>query len=292
MCDMSDIKTFGIIGGDKRQLYLAQSLINDGLGVILAGFGKLRDRGFSSLSGAEAAVLYSDAVILPLPSVRADRSINAPFSEKSIFLSDGQQELLCKKPVFAAMRGRLIRAYPKLENAHVYDYAARDDFAVLNAVPTAEGALEAAMREYDGTVAGSRSLVTGFGRIGKALSARLRSLGSCVTVCARKPADLAYIETLGYRAEDITALYDARGYDLIFNTVPAVIFGEAMLRNTDKNALLFDLASLPGGVDFECAADLGINAVRALSLPGKCSPKTAGEIIKKTVYSIIKEGKR
>ena len=287
-----NIKTFGIIGGDKRQLFLAQSLLEDGCGAILAGFGKLREHGFRALSGVEAAVLYSDAVILPLPSVRADRSINAPFSEKSIVLSEEQQALLCKKPVFAAMSDRLFRAYPMLKNASVYDYASRDDFAVLNAVPTAEGALELAMQEYEGTLWGSRSLVTGFGRIGKALARRLSSLGSSVTVCARKASDLAFIETLGYTAGDFSSLGDARGYDLIFNTVPAMVFDEALLRKTDKTALLFDLASLPGGVDFESAAALGIDARRALSLPGKCAPKAAGEIIKKTVFSIIKEGKR
>ena len=42
-------------------------------------------------------------------------------------------------------------------------------------------------------------------------------------------------------------------------------------------------------VDFDTAEKLGIYAVRALSLPGKCAPKTAGEIIKTTVFDIIKE---
>ena len=59
--------------------------------------------------------------------------------------------------------------------------------------------------------------------------------------------------------------------------------------NTDTNTLIIDLASLPGGVDFDTAEKLGIYAVRALSLPGKCAPKTAGEIIKTNVFDIIKE---
>ena len=286
------IKTFGIIGGDKRQLFLAESLLSDGYQVILAGFGKLREKGFDNLSGVEAAVLYSDAVILPLPSVRTDKSINAPLATRSIFFSESEQESLCEKPVFAAMRDRLLRAYPKLEGAAVYDYAARDDFAILNAVPTAEGAVELAMSAYEGTIFGSRSLVVGFGRIGKLLAKMLSSLGSEVTVCARKPADFAYIEALGYRPKNTQTLSFACGYDLIFNTVPALIFDEKLLRNTDKTALLIDLASLPGGVDFESARTLGIDARRALALPGKCAPKSAGEIIKKTVFSIIEEVKR
>ena len=286
---MSDLKTFGIVGGDKRQLYLAQSLLQDGYNVILAGFDALRDQGLSSLSSVDAALLYSDAVILPLPSVRADKTLNAPHAPQPILFSELQQRLLCEKPVFAAMRDRLLRAYPALEEAPLFDYAARDDFAILNAVPTAEGAVELAMREYEGTIFGSRSMVVGFGRIGKLLAKMLKNLGSDVTVCARKPSDFAYIEALGYRAKNTAALSVVHGYDLVFNTVPALIFDEKLLRNTDKATLLTDLASLPGGVDFESARALGVNAHRALALPGKCAPKSAGEIIKKTVFSIIKE---
>lgn len=288
----NNIKTFGIIGGDKRQLFLAQSLLCDGYNIILAGFGKLREKGFENLSSVEAAVLYSDAIILPLPSVRADKSVNAPLATRSIFFSDSELEVMCQKPVFAAMRERLIRAYPKLDGGEVFDYAARDDFAILNAVPTAEGAIEVAMREYEGTVFGSRSLVVGFGRIGKILAKMLKALGSDVTVCARKPSDFAYIEALGYKAKNTSSLSLVHGYDLVFNTVPALIFDESLLKNTDKSTLLIDLASLPGGVDFESARKLDIDAHRALSLPGKCAPKSAGEIIKKTVFSIIEEVNR
>lgn len=286
------MQTFGIIGGDKRQLFLAQSLLSDGYQVILAGFDKLREQGFDSLSGVEAAVLYSDAVILPLPSVRVDKSINAPMSGRSLFFSEREQAELCRKPVFAAMRDRLLRAYPKLEDARVYDYAAREDFAVRNALPTAEGAVELAMRTYEGTLAGSRTLVTGFGRIGKLLAKLLHALGAEVTVCARKPADLAMIAALGYRPVDTRRLTEVRGFDVVFNTVPALLFDEKLLQHTDRTTLLIDLASLPGGVDFESAHRLEIDAQRALGLPGKCAPKTAGEMIKTTVLTMIEEGNR
>ena len=48
------IKTFGIIGGDKRQLFLAESLLRDGCQVILAGFNRLREQGFENLDLREA----------------------------------------------------------------------------------------------------------------------------------------------------------------------------------------------------------------------------------------------
>ena len=68
-----------------------------------------------------------------------------------------------------------------------------------------------------------------------------------------------------------------------------MIFDKDLLMNTDRNTLIIDLASAPGGVDFEAAHKFRLDAVRALSLPGKCAPKTAGEIIKTTVFNIIEE---
>ena len=52
---------------------------------------------------------------------------------------------------------------------------------------------------------------------------------------------------------------------------------------------MIDLASLPGGVDFSAAQELGLKAVQALSLPGKTAPESAAEIIKQTVYTILEE---
>ena len=284
---MSNIKTFAILGGDKRQLFLADSLVRDGYSVIMGGFDNLLSIGEITMADVKTAITYCDAAIFPLPSVRTDGSLNTPFSDKSIFLSDREQRILLEKPIFAAMSDKLLKAYPTLKSADVYDYAARNDFAILNAVPTAEGAIEAAMKSFEGTISGSKTMVVGFGRIGKVLARALKSLDSEVTVCARSAGDLAYIKALGYRAQKTERLHVVSGYDIVFNTVPALIFDEELLKNTERNTLIIDLASLPGGVDFEAAKALGIDAQRALSLPGKCSPKSAGEIIKNTVLNMM-----
>ena len=198
-------------------------------------------------------------------------------------------EIILKKPVFTTMKSRFLKAYPRLSDGEIFDYGARDDFAILNALPTTEGAIECAMREYEGTISGSKCLVAGFGRIGKILAHKLVLLGANVTVSARKPSDLAYVKALGYNALNTENLRTVKRFDIAFNTIPKLIFDRELLMNTDTNTLIIDLASLPGGVDFDTAEKLGIYAVRALSLPGKCAPKTAGEIIKTTVFDIIKE---
>ena len=73
------------------------------------------------------------------------------------------------------------------------------------------------------------------------------------------------------------------------STVPAPVLGKERLVLVDKNAVLIDLASMPGSIDFDEAESLGIRAERALGLPGKFAPKTAGEIVKETVLNILSE---
>lgn len=285
----SDITTFGIVGGDKRQLFLAKSISDSCYDVILGGFDKLQSTGAITLADVKTAIFESDAVIFPLPSVRADGSINTPFSDRTVILDEDEIEALLHKPVFVSMREKFLKAYPKLKDARVFDYASKEEFAILNALPTAEGAVECAMSRFEGTISGSKCMIVGFGRIGKILARTLKSLDADVTVCARKESDFAYISALGYKARNTRNLKSVQGYDIVFNTVPAMIFDKTLLMNTDRNTLIIDLASLPGGVDFEVAHKFNTDAVRALSLPGKCAPRTAGEIIKTTVFNIIEE---
>lgn len=286
---MNDIKSFGIIGGDKRQLFLAKAIYDSGYSVMLGGFDRLQSTGNLVLGDIKAVAAKCDVLILPVPSVRADGSINTPFSDECTVLDDELIGILIKKPVFIAMKDKFLKAYPQFEKAEIFDYAAKDEFAILNALPTAEGAVEVAMNKFEGTIAGSRCLITGYGRIGKVLAEMLKNLKAEVTVSARKPSDMAFAQAFGYDEINTNKMSDVRNFDLVFNTVPSMIFNRELLLNTDKNTIIIDLASLPGGVDFEAAHILGIDAVRALALPGKCAPKTAGEIIKKTVFNTIEE---
>ena len=68
-----------------------------------------------------------------------------------------------------------------------------------------------------------------------------------------------------------------------------MIFDERVLKIVRGDALIIDLASKPGGVDFDAGKKLGINVIWALSLPGKTAPDSAGEIIADTVMNIINE---
>lgn len=161
---------------------------------------------------------------------------------------------------------------------------------IPNAVPTAEGAIEIAIAETPFTIHGSKSLVLGYGKIGKILSKDLYALGAQTYVEARKYADLAMIEGHGYEPLPLDNLKDhIHEFDIIFNTIPSLILDDEILTKVKKDALIIDLASKPGGIDFDAAKAYGLKVIWALSLPGKIAPVSSGAIIKDTIMNIIKE---
>ena len=54
------------------------------------------------------------------------------------------------------MAEKLIATSRIWKDIDLLDYSQQEDFAINNAVPTAEGAIEIAMREYSGTINGSK----------------------------------------------------------------------------------------------------------------------------------------
>lgn len=94
-------------------------------------------------------------------------------------------------------------------------------------------------------------------------------MGAQTYVEARKYADLAMIEGHGYEPLELCNLNkEIHKFDIIFNTIPSLILDDEILANVKKDALIIDLASKPGGVDFEAAKAYGVKVIWALSLPG------------------------
>ena len=271
-----------VVGGDQRQARLAQLLAEDGHTVTTYG-----------LTGEDCSwkgIGKADCVILPLPVTGENGMLNTPLTEEKVPLCEVLDELSPEQVICA---GRVTPEAAALANARgliLRDYFSREELAVANAVPTAEGAIQLAMEELPITLCDARVLVIGFGRIGKLLARRLSGLGARVTVSARTCRDLAWIEALGYGAERTDQLAGwLCGYDVIFNTVPARVMQEPLLADLSPDCLVIDLASRPGGVDQAAAERLGVKVIWALSLPGKVAPVTAGKAIRDTIYHMLRE---
>jgi dipicolinate synthase subunit A len=169
-----------------------------------------------------------------------------------------------------------------------------EGFEMKNAYISAEAATSIAMNSLSKNIRGAKIAVTGFGRISKHLCRLLSLLGADVTACARRLSDLVYAETLGYATLMIKGerWCDslAKGYDMIFNTVPDRIFDRVFLSSADKKTLMVELASAPGGFDIGAAQEFGSNLSWALSLPGKYAPESAGKLIAECVEALLDSG--
>ena len=98
----------------------------------------------------------------------------------------------------------------------------------------------------------------------------LNGIGSKVYCEARKPQDIAWIEAYGYNAIQLGNLDEnLNKFDFIFNTIPYVILNKPQLDLLNPNCIIIDLASKPGGIDFEYAKNIGIKTNWALGLPRK-----------------------
>lgn len=283
-------KTFAVVGGDLRQAHLAGLLAGDGHPVLAVGFE--RKSGLSpdvlQVKQAAEAAARADCVVLPLPFSIDGQSVNAPFSRAPILLDELWRAVRPDTFVTGGMFTPAVAEAAETYGFKAADYYAEEELAVLNTVPTAEGAIQIALEELPGTLHGARCLVLGFGRVGKTLCRALSGLGARVTGAARSYEDLAWMRALGCAPLHLNALpAAAAGFDAVFNTIPAVVLERELLGKFRKDVLIIDLASRPGGVNFEAAKELGLHTVWALSLPGKVAPHTAGQFIKETVLHLL-----
>jgi len=288
---MLDIRKYTVIGGDLRNVKLAEAIRSDGNQVNLYGFKNAAfDTVLMETEDLEAAIDDSDIIIGPLPCTNDNEVLNTPFHDKKIHMSE-IFKIMKKNQLFIAGRiidkiSQMARAY----NVYSIDILEREEMAVLNAIPTAEGAIQIAMEELPITLNGSRTLILGFGRLGKVLAKMLDGLGADVYVMTRKYADIAWLKAYGIKPVYINDLNKhLGGMDVIFNTIPSRILDSARLETAGRECLIIDLASKPGGVDFDHAKMLGIKVIWALSLPGKVAPVTAANCMKQTIYNIIEE---
>lgn len=281
-----------ILGGDKRSIYLANGMCKDGENISVFGFDDVSvfNKNITIKDNLSDAISDADYVITGVPTSKDEITLNTPLYKEKIYMYTFFEMAKGDRVILGAGLSQRIKHMADVYEVDMCDYLKREELAVLNTIPTVEGAIETAMRETEHTIHSSQCLVLGFGRIGKLLSKMLSNMGAKVTSQARKAHDLAWIDALGYNKTDIKDVhYNLDRYDIIFNTIPSEIFKEKDYKYMKKGCLLIDLASLPGGFNSHYAQKYGIRLVRALSLPGKCAPLSAAEYIKETIENMIDE---
>lgn len=204
----------------------------------------------------------ADFVILPLPT-------------KKHMLKG-----LDNKIVFAGM----------VDSEGIYDYYKNENFVLKNAFLTAEGAITLAEEETDFSLFRSKILICGFGRIGKSLLSCLSGYGAEITVCSRSAISKSEALFSGAKHITLDELAMPNSFDLVFNTVPHMIFTEKELKALKNDAVLIDLASFPGGIDTLVSHSLGLSLVDGRGIPKRYCEKTAGFFIGEAIIEILEEG--
>ena len=295
---MKKIK-LAILGGDRRQLALAEWMLGRELDTVCFALpGEMLPKGARLAKSLDNALEDADAVILPLPVSGDGITLKCPLSDEKNPVELKEILNRCQnRLVLGGNCSPSVKSEASRRGVTLIDYFDFEELKVRNSVLTSEGAISVAMNELDIALCDSRSAVIGYGRIAKTLAPMLKSLGSRVTVAARKSTDLAWAAAYGFNTlkigvtrdglSTLTALSD--GYDVIFNTVPYWLFDEALLSVLSKNTLIIDLASAPGGVEPNAARRLGTRVITALSIPGKYAPVSAGRLIGEYVYSVLEK---
>ena len=263
-----------VIGGDERMSTVARLFRKSGFDCITAATGNQANNVFE-------AIKDSAVTVLPLPCQKGGK-LNAPTSNEEIYVDD----------IFAAGSGKTLFIGGMLPSdlPQSEDISLREDFLLKNAVLTAEGAVEIALRERSQTLFGANTAVFGYGRIGARIASLLNAFGAKTTVVARRSQSRTLAEISNHRAvglaESRAVLKNA---DIVFNTVPSNIFGKTELMSLRSDSLFIELASEPYGIKEEDKAFCAARMIVASGLPGKTASESAGRIIFETVIEIMRE---
>lgn len=275
-----------VAGGDMRQIYCAVKLSSEYDTYVMGFSDDVIPEKMDVKKHADGNNVLYDCAVLPVPPLDENGMITAPFSADGISPEKIRSLLKDNAVIFVGKSDRKLEK--AFEGMKITDYMEREELSLKNAIPTAEGAVGIAISELPVTLNGLKVLIVGLGRIGTALAEILKGFGADVTTAVRNAKGTAKARIIGIKSV-CTDKMDT-DYRLVFNTVPEMIFDRKLLEKFGSDTLFIDLASKPGGIDFDSASALGKKVVWALGIPGKTAPVTSGEFIAETVINILSEG--
>jgi len=282
-------RNFAVVGGDKRNIALAEMLFKLGHRVKMYGFINYERETPMQCKNIYEAISSAEYVIGPIPCAHGG-VLNAPFHNAPILVEDLFRLIKPSQPLIAGYIKPETLVLAEKYGINAIDMLRREELLVNNAIPTAEGAIKIAIEETDITLHGNNMLIIGYGRIGTVLSGMLRGMGAVVSTVVNSGRAAALAKSCGHnviRHNDMES--QLKKADVIFNTVPKILLDKRNMKHIRKDTLIVDLASPPYGVDVNAARDFGLKLLFASSLPGKIAPVTTAGYILETINHIISE---
>lgn len=262
-----------ILGGDERNLYLTKKLISSGYGAKWCCAEKYGDIAFENADVKEG-IRMSDAIVLPLPLTKDGETLNCPYGKEKISLDEIKTYIKDKK-VFTSDSG-----------IDGINYFSDKGVTIENARLTAVGFLSELLKAEKSDIMGKNALVTGFGNVSECVCKILTDNGVRVFVAARDPVQRHKASVSGYGTGDFAeAEKIISDFDYIVNTVPSKVISDNALSKIRADSLYFELASfvLKETEKYQFAY------IDCRGMPGKHTPKGAGEVIADFIRSELRE---
>jgi len=287
---MSQQTEIGIFGGDQRQVYMTTAFLQEGYRVYTYRIAQsVKHENCIQLSTLNELFDHCNIVIGPIPLTRDLVSI-ASTSTSELTTNNLANLLTRDHYLIGGMIPSSLTGICSTRGIMYYDLMKNEKIAILNAIATAEGTIMEAIQISDQNLHGSNCLVMGYGRCAKVLATKLKAMDGKVTIAARSEEALAYAEAAGLQTVTLSEMHTLLpSSDFIFNTIPSLIMDKNCLDTVKKNVTIIDIASAPGGVDYEYAMQNNIRAKLCLGLPGKVAPRTSANILVNEIIGLIKE---
>ena len=221
--------------------------------------------------------------VLPIPVAKLDR--NQEIKKKL------KEELrnLCENPyakivVFGGVFTIEWKLFLSEYQIPYWDFLELPEVVEGNGWITAEGTVAELIQQGEYSICGQKILVTGYGCCGEKIAKLLYKLGAELIVAARREEVREKVRRDGFAAIDFNEMEKVIGdVSSVVNTVPAMVLTESCIRRMQSDACIIDIASAPGGTDFEAAKKYNIKAKLALGLPGIYTTTSSAKLLKNAI---------
>lgn len=267
-------KKIAFIGGDKRNLYLLEMMREkyevQVYGLKQLDFGVNWDLFVKSIEDC-------NYIVFPIPTSNDGINLYTPLCTSSNISIAKCAEIMRDKKIFSGkMKPEHYELFQKNGN-EIVDITASAEFKMNNAIPTAEGIIAHIIYNTEITIDNCNALILGYGNVGKKTAQLLGSMNANIFCYDIAPQVLANIESSGYNIQEQLD-ENIKKMDVIVNTVPEMILNSERFKYINcEGTLIIDVASNPGGVDFEYARSNGYKVVHLLGIPGKIAPRASAK---------------
>lgn len=229
--------------------------------------------------------------ILPTPISKIEKNPLIKEKLKQELINMGERESVDVK-VFGGVIDQEWKGFFETWKIPYWDFMKLPEVVEGNGWITAEATIAEVLQYSEYSLYGQKVLVTGYGCCGEKIAKIFAKLGAKVVVVARRSQVRQQAQKDGFYAIGFEELQkELVEVGAVINTVPALVLTEDCIRRMPRSSLIIDIASKPGGTDFEAAKRYGVKAKLALGLPGIYTTSSSALLLKKAIsqYAPLKD---